>query len=67
MQKLKQQGFSIVLGDSDDMEFWQRVCTQNIRLVMLALPSQQEILSTLDMLKMANYQGKVATVARYED
>ena len=67
VQKLKDQGFSIVLGDSDDMEFWQRVCTQNIRLVMLALPSQQEILSTLEMLKLANYQGKVATVARYED
>lgn len=67
VQKLKQQGFSIVLGDSDDMEFWQRVCTQNIRLVMLALPSQQEILSTLEMLRMSNYQGKVATVARYED
>lgn len=67
VQKLKDEHFSVVLGDSDDMEFWQRVCTQNIRLVMLALPSQQEILSTLDMLKMANYQGKVATVARYDD
>ena len=65
--RLKQEGLSVVFGDADDMEFWQRVCHQNIRLVMLALPSQQEILGTMDMLKLSGYQGKVAAVARYDD
>lgn len=65
--KLKAEGLSVVLGDADDMEFWQRVCTQNIRLVMLALPAQQEVLGAMDMLSLAGYQGKVAAVARYDD
>ena len=65
--KLKAEGLSVVLGDADDMEFWQRVCTQNIRLVMLALPAQQEILGAMDMLSLAGYQGRVAAVARYDD
>ncbi|MCT7357581.1 cation:proton antiporter family protein [Thalassolituus pacificus] len=64
---LKTEGFNVVVGDSDDMEFWQKVSTQGVRLVMLALPSQTEMRSTLEMLKLAGYQGKVAAVARYED
>ena len=65
--KLKAQGLSVVFGDADDMEFWQQVTLEDIRLVMLALPSQQEILGTMVMLGLAGYRGKVAAVARYED
>ncbi|MCY0966998.1 cation:proton antiporter [Parathalassolituus penaei] len=64
---LKQQGFNLVLGDADDMEFWENVGIDSIRLVMMALPSHLEIISTLEMLRMAGFKGKVAAVARYED
>ncbi len=64
---LREEGINAVVGDSDDLEFWEHISTQDIRLVMLALPSQTEMLSTLEMLRLAGYQGKVAAVARYED
>lgn len=64
---LRGEGLNVVAGDSDDLEFWQHACKGNIRLVMLALPSQIEMRSTLEMLNLAGYDGKVAAVARYDD
>jgi len=66
-QQLREENMNVVAGDSDDLEFWQRAIRGEMTLVMLALPSQVEMRSTLAMLRMAGYQGKVAAVARYED
>ena len=64
---LQAKGLNVIAGDSDDMEFWQQAAKRNIRLVMLALPSQTEMRSTLEMMQLSDYQGRVAAVARYED
>ncbi|AHK15242.1 MAG: cation:proton antiporter family protein [Thalassolituus sp.] len=64
---LQAKGLNVIAGDSDDMEFWQQAAKRNIRLVMLALPSQTEMRSTLEMMQLSGYQGRVAAVARYED
>lgn len=64
---LKSEGVNVVVGDSDDLEFWEHVCQRQVQLVMLALPSQLEMRSTVEMLSRAGYRGKVAAVARYED
>lgn len=64
---LSKEGLHVIAGDSDDLEFWQRASQSNIRLVMLALPNQDEMRATLRMISLSGYQGKVAAVARYED
>lgn len=64
---LREQSFDVIAGDADDLEFWQQACRSNIRLVMLALPSQQEMRATLQMMKLSGYQGSIAAVARYDD
>jgi len=66
-EKLRAESFNVISGDADDLEFWQQASVCDIRLVMLALPSQQEMLATLQMMKIAGYSGKIAAVARYED
>ena len=66
-EKLRSESFNVISGDADDLEFWQQASACDIRLVMLALPSQQEMLATLQMMKIAGYKGKTAAVARYED
>lgn len=38
-----------------------------IKLIMMALPSHMEMLSTLEMMRLAGYKGRIAAVARYED
>lgn len=63
----REQGLNVMAGDSDDFEFWQHVTRGKLSLVMLALPSQIEMRSTLEMLSLAGYKGKVAAVARYDD
>lgn len=64
---LREEGLNVIVGDSDDLEFWQHVTRTQVRLVMLALPSQVEMRSTLEMLSLADYKGRVAAVARYDD
>ena len=65
--QLNKEGFQVIAGDADDLEVWQQASGSEIRLVMLALPSQQEMLATLQMMRLAGYTGHVAAVARYED
>ena len=36
-------------------------------MVLLALPSVQDAISITTQLNAANYQGKIAAVARYDD
>jgi len=67
IQKLKDDGFRVAAGDADDLEFWESICGEQVELVMMALPSHFEIKSTLEMLRLSGYRGKVAAVARYED
>ncbi|MDP2506608.1 cation:proton antiporter family protein [Oceanobacter sp. 3_MG-2023] len=66
---LKSKGLNVVVGDADDMEFWESIgaARNDIRLVMMALPAQLEMKSTLEMLRLSGYTGKISAVARYDD
>ncbi|MDF1762497.1 MAG: cation:proton antiporter [Oleibacter sp.] len=64
---LKEKNVQVIAGDADDPEFWEHIARKKIGLVMLALPAHQEMLATLQMMKLAGYHGLVAAVARYED
>lgn len=64
---LKSKGIRVTAGDADDLEFWERACTDDVKLVMMALPSHLEIKSTLEILRLSGYKRKVAAVAHYED
>lgn len=67
VRALRAEDFRVIPGDADDLEFWQVAARAQVQLVMLALPSQEEMRSTLQMMTLAGYQGRVAAVARYED
>ncbi|WP_221800594.1 cation:proton antiporter family protein [Oceanobacter mangrovi] len=66
---LRKQGINVIAGDADDMEFWESMgCSSGeIDLIMMALPGHMEMKSTLEMLRLSGYQGKIAAVARYDD
>ncbi|WP_028294549.1 cation:proton antiporter family protein [Oceanobacter kriegii] len=67
--RLRKQGINVVAGDADDMEFWESMgCSDgHIDLIMMALPSHLEMKSTLEMLRLSGYTGRIAAVARYDD
>ena len=41
--------------------------THNIKLILLALPSIEDILNIAEQLHCANYQGEIAAIARFPD
>jgi len=64
---LTNKGIEAYYGDAEDIYFWESIDLSRLELVLLALPSVQEAISITTQLNMANYQGKIAAVARYDD
>ncbi|MEP0354962.1 MAG: cation:proton antiporter family protein [Paraglaciecola sp.] len=67
IRRLKEQGFQAMVGDGEDVDLWENMDLSNIELVLLALPSIEDICNITEQLKHANYIGKIASIARYED
>ncbi len=63
----RQQGRLVVCADGEDIDFWETIELDKIRLVMLALPSTEDVSNICHQLKTAGYQGKIAAIARFED
>ncbi len=66
-QQFKERGLQVTWGDADDIEFWEQINLNEIKLVMLAIPSVLEMQHILYQLKKQHYQGRIAAIARYED
>ena len=61
-------GRNVLRGDPSDADFWDRVqASHTLELVMLALPNQSTTLAVVDRLADAEFTGKVAAVAKFED
>jgi predicted Kef-type K+ transport protein len=61
------KGVEAYYGDAEDIHFWESMDLSKLELVLLALPSVQDAISITTQLNAANYQGKIAAVARYDD
>ncbi len=61
-------GRNIVLGDPSDADFWDRIQeSHTIELVMLTLPKFNTILTVLEQLKLAAYNGQIAATTKYPE
>ena len=65
--KLKKQGMQVLVGDGEDSDFWENTRLDTVQLIMLAVPSTDDISNITEQLRHAKYQGKIASIARYED
>jgi predicted Kef-type K+ transport protein len=65
--QFKARNMNVTWGDADDIEFWESINLNQIKLVMLAIPSVLEMKHILYQLKKQRYQGRIAAIARYED
>jgi glutathione-regulated potassium-efflux system ancillary protein KefC len=54
-------------GDAEDIDFWENIKIEKLELILLALPKIQDIKSITQQLKHANYKGKIAAIARFDD
>ena len=67
IHKLQKQGMQVLVGDGEDSDFWENTLLDQVQLIMLAVPSTEDISNITEQLRNANYKGKVASIARYED
>lgn len=67
VEKLAKKGLSVVVGDGEDIDFWEQLDHSKLKLILIALPKLDDQLTIYKQLKAANYQGKVAAIARFGD
>lgn len=67
VRRHREAGRHIILGDAEDADFWETRELWHIKLVMLAMPSVNDITDIHNQLTMCGYQGHIAAIARYED
>ncbi|MCF2947071.1 cation:proton antiporter [Paraglaciecola aquimarina] len=67
INKLKKLGYQVLVGDGEDVDLWENMDLTKVNLVLLALPSIDDICNITEQLQHANYQGKIASIARYQD
>ena len=67
VRRHREAGRHIILGDAEDADFWETRELWHIKLIMLAMPSVNDITDITNQLNISGYQGHVAAIARYED
>lgn len=67
IDKLKKMGYQVLVGDGENIDLWDNLALDTIELILLALPSTEDIKNITHQLQNAHYSGKVASIARYED
>lgn len=67
VKSLKKVGYQAMVGDGEDVDLWENMDLSKIQLILMALPSIEDICNITEQLQHANYSGKIASIARYED
>jgi hypothetical protein len=67
VRRLNKMGYQAMVGDGEDVDLWENMDLTQIQLILLALPSIEDISNITEQLQHANYTGKIASIARYED
>ena len=61
-------GRNVIRGDATDPDFWERILdTENVKLVLLAMPHHQGNQIALEQLKSRSFNGQIAAIAEYPD
>ncbi len=67
ISRLQEKGLHVFFGDGEDADHWEQLDLSKIELIMLALPSIDDMINVSVQLRNANYQGELAAIARYQD
>jgi len=67
IEQMTEHGYKAFVGDGEDADLWENLDLSTVKLVLLALPSIEDISHITTQLKQAHYSGQIAAIARYED
>lgn len=66
-EQLRLNGVHAICGDAEDPDFWRSLPRDRVTLVMLALPTHEDMLLAIKLLKGLDYQGVIGAIAKHED
>ncbi len=67
IKKLTDEGMNVFSADGEDAELWENFKLDSIQLILLALPSVEDMQQITKQIQLSNFNGKIAAIARYED
>ncbi|WP_102795516.1 cation:proton antiporter [Bowmanella denitrificans] len=67
IERQKSLNLQVILGDGEDADLWDNMDFSSVELILLALPSTEDIRHIHDQLRKAGYRAQLAAIARYED
>ena len=62
-----EQGMHVFVGDGENADLWDKLDVSRLKLVLIATPVTADCRNIAEQLRLADYQGKIAAIARYED
>lgn len=62
-----QAGRQVIFGDATDIDFWDRISTDQVRLISLCMPLHEAQLTAVSQLRQAGYQGLITATSRFDD
>lgn len=63
----KQEERNVIVADAEDPLLWETINIEKIEMIMFAIPNHKDIIETLKQLRLVNYTGKLAGIAKYDD
>lgn len=67
VKRHQQSGHNVILGDAEDADFWRGIELGKLRLVMLAMPTINDMNQAVKLLNEAGYKGIISAVTKHED
>lgn len=67
IEKQRDINRQVALADAEDIEFWEQIELDKVQLIMLALPSVDDMKNIIQQLQRCNFKGRIAAIAQYED
>lgn len=67
VEKQRQAGRQVILGDVEDPDFWAHINLNAIQLIIFAMPNYLDTLEAVNQLQQVGYRGKTAGISQYED
>ena len=67
IEKHKEVGWNVMIGDATDYDFWERLKPGVVKLILLDMPNIKEMMSAVTMIKQTGYQGAIAAAVKHDD
>lgn len=67
VEKNKQEGRNVIIGDVTDYDFWERLRPGVVKMILLDMPNLRELLDAIEMIKQSGYQGHISAAVKYDD